>query len=186
MRRVILVVAMMVSVTALGTAQGQQTDSNTQNKMGISMMQDCPMKVQGADLVVADTKDGIALTITSKSGDVAELRRRVEKMAKMHQTPSDGHMMHQGVIPFTAKYEEIPNGARLTLTANKAEQLNEFRAQVRKHAEQMKKGDCSMMQGMMGGMMMQGESKPEATPKKPAEPDHDTHHSLDADVRRLS
>lgn len=85
-------------------------------------------------------------------------------------------MMHQGAIPFTAKYEEIRNGARLTLTPNKAEQLSEFRTQVRKHAEQMTKGDCSMMQGMMGGMMIQGESKPEATPKRPAETDHDTHH----------
>jgi hypothetical protein len=173
----ILAMAMTVSIAVLGNAQGQQSESNTQNKMGMSMMQDCPMKVQGADLAVTDTKDGIALTITSKSGDVAELRRRVERMAKMHQT-AGGPMMHQGAIPFTAKYEEIPNGARLTLTPAKAEQLSEFRAQVRKHAEQMQKGDCSMMQGMMQGMMggmKPGESKPEAAPK-PAEPNHETHH----------
>jgi hypothetical protein len=84
------------------------------------------------------------------------------------------------MMPFSIKYEEVPNGVRLTLTPKDPAQLEEFRPKVRQHAEQMKKGECSMMQGMMQGMM-RGMKNPEPSPKpevkpEPDESDHSSHH----------
>jgi hypothetical protein len=97
-------------------------------------------------------------------------------MAKMHSTDgTDGNMM-----PFSVKYEDVPNGARLTLTPRDPGKLQEFRNVIRRHAEQMKNHDCSMMQGMMQGMMggmnnTRPAVKPEITPKTD-EADHNAHH----------
>jgi len=147
MKRTLMIAAAAIFGLAIITASAAQHDQHG-NMMGKSMMQDCPMKVEGAELAIEDTTDGVALTFTTKSGDVAELRRRAEKMAKMHDSTSNAHMMHQAMTPFAAKYESDPNGARLTLTPKSAEQLEEFRTKVRQHVEQMKKGECPMMAAM--------------------------------------
>src|SRR5262245_11259253 len=122
--------------------------SSQHGTANMSMMQTCPMKVEGADVAVTDTKDGIVLDITTKTGDVAELRRRTQNMAKMHAEHSN---MHGEMMAFDVKYEEVPNGAHLTLTPKDTAKLEEFRAKVRQHVEQMERGNCSMMQGMMHG-----------------------------------
>lgn len=166
-----------LTMPAIGTAQNQQTAQPQTGMAGMPMMmQRCPMQVPGAELSILDTKDGIALTITTTSGDVADLRNRVERMAKMHSSEA----MHGNMMPFTAAYEEVPNGARLTLVPKDNQKLTEFRNIVRQHAEQMKNHDCSMMQGMMQGMM--GAMKkteplvqPETTPKSD-KGDHNAHH----------
>lgn len=161
MKTILLVVALVLSITTFGAAAPEDH----------AKMPDCPMNLQGAELSVTDLPDAVALTFTTKEGDVAELRRRVENMAKMH---SDSRMMGMGMmLPFTAKYEEIPNGSRLTLTPKDPAQLETFRTEVRQRAERMKTGECSMMSGMMHGMM-QG-MVPKAGPN-PTEPDHSTHH----------
>ena len=165
MRHVLLVFAIIaVSVTYL-IATPQHGASN------MSMMQSCPMKVTGADVAVTDTTNGVAVNITTKTGDVADLRRRTESMAKMHTEHSN---MHGEMMAFEVKYEEISDGARLTLTPKDAAKLEEFRSKVRQHVEQMKTGNCSMMQGMMQGMMPGNTPKPEAKPK--TEEDHSAHH----------
>jgi hypothetical protein len=180
MRNILFTVAVAASleVLAMGSTQNQQAGPQHETP-NMSMMQNCPMKVAGVDLAVANVDTGIALTITTKSGDVAELRRRTESMVKMH-TPSANASMHGGMMAFSIKYEEVPNGARLTLAPKDLAQLEEFRAKVRQHAEQMKQGDCSMMQGMMQGMMggmKNSEPTPKPEPKaKPDEADHSAHH----------
>ena len=149
MRNILFAVAVATAFTILAVASTQNQPVTPQpEKPGMSMMQNCPMKVQGADLSVANVENGVTLTITTKSGDVAELRRRTESMAKMHSASSTTDT-HGSMMAFSIKYEEVPNGARLTLTPKDLAQLEE----VRQHAEQMLKGDCSMMQGMMQGMM---------------------------------
>ena len=100
-------------------------------------------------------------------------------MAKMHSGSSKAGM-HGQMMSFSVKYEEVPTGARLTLTPKDLTQLDEFRTKVRQHVEQMKKGDCSMMQGMMQGMMggmnnAQPTPKPEPKPQ-PESQDHSAHH----------
>jgi len=125
------------------------------------MQQDCPMKVAGAEVAVTDTDDGIAVTFTTKTGDVDELRKRVERMATMYAG--------------TAKYEAIPAGARVTLTPKDPAKLADFRKQVRSHVERMtKEGSCSMMQEMMQGMM-KGMTDKSPQKEKPEAPDHSTH-----------
>jgi hypothetical protein len=168
-----LLVTFAVGVAIAG-APSQQTAPQHQAP-NMPMMQSCPMKVTGADLAVADVDGGIAVTVTTKSGDVADLRRRTENMAKMHGDSSTGNM-HGPMMSFSVKYEEVPNGARLTLTPKDLTQLEEFRTKVRQHVEQMKKGDCSMMQGMMSGMKGTEPTRNPAPEPQPNDADHGAHH----------
>jgi hypothetical protein len=59
-------------------------------KMHEQMGDHCPMVVQGATVSAADTPTGVALVFTTK-GDVAELRRRVAKMAEHQQKMAEKH-----------------------------------------------------------------------------------------------
>src|SRR5262249_42562669 len=89
---------------------------------------------------------------------------------------SSNTAMHGNMIPFSVKYEEVADGARLTLTPKNLTQLDALRTTVRQHGEQMKKGECSMMQGMMD---TKKNPEPKATPEpkaKPEEEDHNAHH----------
>ena len=118
----------------------------------IGMTQNCPTTLPGVDVAVADTPKGITLTFTSKLGNVAELQGRVERMTKMHTMISDTARGRGHIIAGEVKYEALPTGARLTLTAKDPARVAEFRTQVRSHEEEMKKGDCAMMENMMWGM----------------------------------
>ena len=113
--------AFLTSVTA------QEKAAQQGNPAGMmSMMKDCPMSVRGAEIAVADTADGVALTITTKTGDVSELRERVKRMLAMHDIP--------------AKLETIDNGARVTLTPKDPTTLTALRKQAREHVDRMTKG----------------------------------------------
>jgi hypothetical protein len=179
MRNILLTLAVAATSTIFALAGTQIQPAGPQHETSnMAMMQSCPMKVTGADVAVADVENGIAVTITTKSGDVADRRRRTDNMAKMHSGSSNADM-HGQMMPFSAKYEEVPNGARLTLTPTDLTKLEEFRATVRQHAEQMAKGNCSMMQGMMMQGMMGGKKNAEPTPKPKVQPDdadHSAHH----------
>jgi hypothetical protein len=171
MRNILLTIVGAVSLTILGMPSFATGRARFQHDEKMAMMQDCPMKLPGAELSVADVENGIVLTITTKSGEVAELRRRIEKMAKMHNAPSS-NAKDSAMLPFPVMYEEIPSGARLTLVPRDVSQLEAFRASVRQHTEQMKKGDCTMMQGMMN---KDSSTKP-TTKQKLEEEDHSKHH----------
>jgi len=84
MRNILLTALIGISAAlfATGGAQGQHLQS-TPHAMNAMTAMECPMKVAGADVSIEDTADGIRLTFTTKSGEVAELRRRVEAMANM-------------------------------------------------------------------------------------------------------
>ena len=139
------VVALAATFVTLPVMGATQSNGMT----GMPMMQNCPMQIPGATVSIQDTSDGIALTITTQSGDVADLQRLAESMVKMHSNQG----MHGNMMPFTVASEQITNGARLTLKPKDPGKLEEFRSTVRRHAEQRKNHDCSMMQGMMQGMM---------------------------------
>jgi hypothetical protein len=140
------------------------------------IMQDCPMKVAGAEVAVTDTADGIAVTFTTKTVNVEELRKRVERMATVHSGSADKPSPMAGkMLDGTAKYEAIPAGARLTLTPKDPAKLADFRKQVQGHVERMtREGNCSMMQEMMQGMM-KGMTDKSPQKEKPEAPDHSTH-----------
>jgi hypothetical protein len=87
------------------------------------------------------------------------------------ETSTMNGMMNGGMmLPFTAEYEEVPGGIRLTLRPTDPARLEEFRVQVRQHAERMKNGG-PMMSGMMNRMMQDMVPKAETAP-----PDQSAHH----------
>jgi hypothetical protein len=149
----------LTTACALGVITVTAQNGPAAGTMGMNqsqMMQACPVKVEGTTVEAADTADGVAVTFTAKPANVADLQQRVERMANMHAAMANMPMGQQNMIAGTVKYEALPTGARLTMKPNDASKLKEFREQVRSHVDQMKKGDCSMMQGMMmQGMMMQ-------------------------------
>ena len=179
MKRIVFAAAIWISSTmfAIGGTQGQPTQPPSSGMKGMAAME-CPMKAADADLSIEDTIDGIRLTFTTKSGDAVELRRRVEAMTRMHGT-SEAVGTHDHMMAFSATYEAVPDGARITLTPRDPQKLDEFRRKVRQHAAMMKKDECAMMKSMMRGMMDGMKSSPPSTsqePKEKAEPDHGAHH----------
>jgi hypothetical protein len=145
---------MTVPSILVAGVQNDQREPKPGMAMPGMMMMNCPMNLQGATATVTDTPTGVTVTITTTPENVAELRRRVERMATMHSAnPPSEAMMKGQMMPGTVKYEAIENGARLTLTPRDTTRLAEFRSQVRAHLEKMQKGECAMMQDMMQGMM---------------------------------
>ena len=67
MKRTLMIAAAAIFGFTIFTASAAQHDQHGRMMMGMSMMQDCPMKVEGAELAVEDTTDGVALTFTTKS-----------------------------------------------------------------------------------------------------------------------
>lgn len=124
----------------------------------------CPVEVPGTQVAASDTPDGAAITFTTSTGDVAELRRRVQAMAEMHNahlsSMEGGGMMHGGMMHGGMEGEtgegamampvaraaatDVPEGATLTFTAADAAQIELLRARVREHAEMMRAGRCPM------------------------------------------
>jgi hypothetical protein len=124
----------------------------------------CPMAVPGAQAVAADVEGGEAVTFTTSSDQVAELRNRVHAMADMHNRHHQGGGMdhggmHEGMQggamghgsmgggsadhmammppPSHAAVEDLPSGARLVVTPNDPADLDQLRSAVRMHAEHM-------------------------------------------------
>jgi hypothetical protein len=110
----------------------------------------------GANIVASDTTDGVAIAFTT-TGDPAELRAHVRKMADMHNQMAGMHHeggMHGGgmhaemsmhMVPSRASVEDLPDGARVVLVPNDPSQLAALRTHVREHAAMMAKGECPMM-----------------------------------------
>ena len=166
MKKLVMVLTLTpAALFATGMQDNQGAARSGMPMQGMPMMMNCPMTLQGTSVSVVDTPTGVAISLTTKAENVAELRRRVQQMATMHSGQHSSEAMKHGqMMPGTIKYEEIENGARLTLTPREPAKLDEFRKQVRAHVEKMQKGDCSMMQDMMQGMMG-GMGKPGASPQ---------------------
>jgi hypothetical protein len=113
-------------------------------RRGMGMMGGmCPMDVSGTSVTTADVEGGVALSFTTSSGDVADLRQRVRRMAEMHS-----HMHGEGGMvmpPATATIEDIPGGARLILRPEDPAQLAALREHARMQASAMTRGECPMM-----------------------------------------
>ena len=53
----------------------------------------CPMQVRGTTVAATEVDGGIGLSFTTTTGDVAELRQRVRRIAEMHNQPGGHRMM---------------------------------------------------------------------------------------------
>lgn len=66
------------------------------NPQAMQQMRACPMQVEGTVVEVEDTDDGVALVFTTPTGDVAELRDRVQHMGMMLEHHGADGRMHWG------------------------------------------------------------------------------------------
>lgn len=157
--------------TGAAAAPAHQHDHGNGDQAGM-MAGMCPLQVPGTTVASTEVEGGIALSFTTTTGDVAELRQRVRRMAEMHNQPGGGHMMmgsHGGMMMHaaTASAEDIEGGARLILQPKEPAQLGELREHVRMKAQRMAAGECPMMSLGSGG---------EPAPATPGDADHDAHH----------
>jgi len=171
-------------IAADANASVQHRETGPLHHMHEMSMQNCPMMVDGTEVAAFDTPTGIAITITTKPENVAELRRRVQQMSVMHNTPSQPEASNEAIMqarmmPGNVKYESIEDGARLTLTPKDPAKIDEFRAQIRAHVERMKKGNCSMMGDTMQGMMQGMKTQPQGKAEQKEDTDHSSHHPAD-------
>jgi hypothetical protein len=156
--------------------QAREQSSSPMPAAGGDMMQQlragCPMVVEGADVAVADTDEGVALTFTTEeAGAVGDLRTRVQHMARMYGMHAGhrgmmwhhmggqgrdrggsgmgmGHMAGRGPMPAaTTTVTEVDKGARLELRPTDAAQLEHLREHARWHQQRMETGECWMLQG---------------------------------------
>lgn len=130
----------------------------------------CPMGVQGTQVAVEDVEGGVALTFTTATGSVDELRARVAKMAEHHNAMASGQKstcagkddpacmgqggmhgggMHGGMgmggmpmMSAKASAEDVPGGSRLVLKTEDPAQVAALREHAHHHAEMMTKGEC--------------------------------------------
>jgi hypothetical protein len=86
MRNIVVAVALVLAATAVFAAARQ--DIKPTMPMMLGMIQNSPMNIQGVEVTVTDTPQGATISFTTKTGDVAELRRlvrrHVEMMKNMH------------------------------------------------------------------------------------------------------
>ncbi len=156
------------------SAQHMQQPPSPMPAGGGDMMQQlraaCPMVVDGADVEVSDTDEGVVLAFTTQAGDADDLRARVEQMAQMYEMHRGqrgmmwhhmggqgqgrggpgtgmGHMTGRGPMPAaTATVTEVDRGARLELRPTDVSQLEDLREHVRWHQQRMESGECWMLQ----------------------------------------
>ncbi len=127
------------------------------------MMAMCPMGVPGTQVSAVDEVDGSTLTFTSHDG-VAELRRRVHHMARMHNehhvggapagagggmmggmmgsTKEMGSMMM--MPPSHATTFDLGNGASIKLMPSHPADLRQLQTAARMHAQRMQERGCAM------------------------------------------
>jgi hypothetical protein len=114
----------------------------------------CPADVEDTAVSQADVEGGSSLIFTTRgSSRVSELRRRVQRMAAVH----DDHHRGDGarVVDFrpgpnpgtrltasTASAEDVEGGARLVLHPRDLAELDALRAEVRAQAAQLAAGSC--------------------------------------------
>ena len=152
----------------MGSPSGHMMQAGSGGTMMQDLRSGCPLAIEGTKVEVTDTADGVALVFTTETGDVADLRQRVEHMAGMYESYCHGRgqmMWHQmgghgqrnmmgqsgtgsmGPMPAaTATVEAVDKGARLVLSASDKSQLDALRTRARQHQQRMRSGECWMLQ----------------------------------------
>lgn len=117
----------------------------------------CPLAVPNTTVSTADVEGGEALTFTTTSSQVDELRSRVHAMAEMHARRHAGGAEGPGAEgmgppPSTAVAEDVSGGARIVARPKDPADLDRLRAFAREHAERMQRDGClGMMDAHHGG-----------------------------------
>lgn len=128
----------------------------------------CPLAVEGARMDVADTRDGVALIFTTRTGDVGALRQHALHMAQLYEAHNQGRRMmwqpvdgpvydsgrglDRGPVPrwrpmpsVNVAYEDLATGARLVLTPISRTELGTLREHARAQRQRIRSGECLML-----------------------------------------
>lgn len=97
--------------TSAAAAPAHQHDHGDGDQAG-KMAGMCPMQVPGTTVAATEVEDGISLSFTTTTGDVAELRQRVRRMAEMHNQPGGHRMMGSHGAPAPGAGAEHQPGAQ--------------------------------------------------------------------------
>lgn len=145
-QRVTLLVALLAS-----TACAQKQVSGAAQASASMPAHSCPVMVEGTQVSAVDTQGGAGILFTT-TGDVADLRQRVQRMAAMHEQMDHSSMDHRQMghddmmMPEAdVEVRSVEGGALLQLTPRDPMQLANLRQHVRTHATQMANGSCPMM-----------------------------------------
>ena len=116
----------------------------------------CPFGIRGTRVEMADTRDGVVITLRA-FGDVEDVRRRVRNAAAMYGPGAKmgpGHGKKHGTgeqhglglahlgVPVNALAEDIPEGARLFVWPKRPEDLEAMRAALEDRERRTRTGDC--------------------------------------------
>jgi hypothetical protein len=208
---ILISMTLLMGLTACSTGSGAEADTQTQQQAQTQqqgedhaahhpdgdeaedqkmtekqemMKKMCPMQVEGTTRQVVKLENAVAMDFTTTS-DVAELRQRVQKMAKKHEKMhSEGGMkgqqgekgkmmkgqmteeqkqmrkqMMQMMTDVTVATTQIDGGTRMTFTPKDATKADSLYQMMQKHSQMMdEKGQCPMMQ-MMGDEPMEHQHK---------------------------
>lgn len=119
--------------------------TSSQGSEAPQVVDPCPMHMPGVAVSATDTAGGVAIVFRT-IGDRAELQRRVERMAELHDEPSS-----RPPIGFRALAVRTRDGARLELTPNQPTELGRLRAHARWHARRLAQGECPLLARERGG-----------------------------------
>jgi len=101
----------------------------------------CPLGVAGA-VVASQRIDGGAGYVFTTPGDVAELRRRVRLVARLHR---ERVLATDPIV--RAETDDVPAGIRLNLRPLDASQIDGMQSTTAFRAEQLARGSCPQIQG---------------------------------------
>jgi hypothetical protein len=148
MRTTLTTLALVMFAVACSTASTSKGD--TQLTSANATAPPCPLGVEGAEVVVDDTPQGVALTFTTNAEKTDELRRRGRQAANMYgpRKAGEGHDGrhasggHHGLMPMQmppayALAEDVENGIRIRLFPVDDKDVAALRARARERAVAM-------------------------------------------------
>lgn len=151
-------------VAALTTAMLGACDEESTTMRQLRMR--CPMVVEGTEVRVSDTADGVALSFVTEERHARDLRARVAHLAEMyemHPGPNTSKMWRRvdgsregdhhtglerpggGPMPAVeTTVTDMAGGARLELTPTDPTEVEALREHARRHRDRMESGQCWM------------------------------------------
>lgn len=148
--RTIVTIAFVVLAAACSTAATGKGETTVTNAPA---PQPCPLGVDGAEVVVEDTAQGVALTFTTSAENADDLRKRGRHAASMYgpRKAGEGHDGrhasggHHGLMPMQmppayALAEDVENGIKIRLFPVDDADLAALRSRARERAVAMSTG----------------------------------------------
>ena len=142
--------ALWLAATLLAACDSPKPSPAKQRQAGVGRMANCPTAVDGATVDITDTADGVVITITAATeAKVDEIRADARHVVDVsRKNPSDVRHTGEGegggglgkcvvvLKDTTVTADDVPGGARITVTPNQREALEALQKEVReRHAK---------------------------------------------------